>query len=249
MFVRTLSLTLCFAMLCVAASACDVDLEKLLFGGKGEDPFFKSISQLASFTQSVGQAGDEAGAVQERLKTLMNGWIDFDNRYSRKPPEWASADQKWTEKIKTLTGLIGKLRQYVDAGQTSELHSAVTELHGRILQLVEAMPMPELSRKLLAISGLFCESEEAERLNNAAKMKDVAEQLFAAVTVLEPLLPEAQKKAGRRLLSHVENFKNKCASSSAEVTLELKMVHSIAADDFKKLNQALAGGGDSEKKE
>jgi len=235
--------------MCAAASACDVDLEKLLFGGKGGDPFFKAISQLASYTQSVGQSADDAAVVQERVKTLMNAWIDFDNRYSRKPPEWASGDMQWTEKIKSLTAHIGKLRQSIDVGDSRTVHSLSLELHGRILQLTEASPMVELHRRLLEVSLRFCNVESAVRAKDLVRQKEAVTALASAVRGLAPHVSEKAKLPFQGLLEMIAKVEEAAMTTDEKLRSELKMRAALANDEFRKINRALADTGNSEQKE
>lgn len=156
----------CFPVL---VAACDVNLVSIITGENPNDAFSQMIIRLASETRSVGQAVDKPELAKENMTRLMKTWVDFDNRFSQTPPEWAKSDQEWNNKIKSLADEIGKIQRELGSLKEEKMHEQILYLSERIMNLLDAMPMTKEKKVLIGIFRRFVALSEGIELNDAKK--------------------------------------------------------------------------------
>lgn len=202
--------------------ACDVNLVALLSGESPDAGFATMIVRLASETRSVGKNLNTPEVARTNLVQLMKTWMEFDNRFSQKPPEWARSDVQWAAKLKQMATLIGKISESVqgtEGSKESKVHGLIVALSGELTSLFETMPLSKPRQHLRNVS---------QKISHLIEMKEQNE--FAG-------FPEAVGA----LADEMVLFQNALGTETAPITLDLAFqvneLKSILASDTTELSQ------------
>ncbi|MFZ2958673.1 MAG: hypothetical protein WA705_17425 [Candidatus Ozemobacteraceae bacterium] len=226
----------------VPGFSCDVNLVSLITGENPSDAFSLTIIKLASETRALGQAISDPDTAKKNMVTLMKTWVEFDNRFSQTPPEWAKTDSEWNGKIKSVADFIGRINTDLQAGKTEMTHGKVLRLSEQIFHLLDTMPTGERQKCLMRIFRRFVEFAEAFETQDGKKFGEDLHELSADISVLKTLMASGSENLMADLEGQVKQLRELYQLDGASLTMKVKYGYLGAEDCFKKMNENLRKG-------
>lgn len=225
---------------CSTTFACDVNLFTIISGVSKDDSFALGMEKLVQKLRMLGEGYESSDLAGPRLTELMSEWLDFSNKFSMFPPEWARKDKNWQKKFTELASLIGLIRQNL-AGDAEKSHAAMLKFSRKLPQLYELMPMSERARILMEITACFDTLWDSYYEKDKDKLKSAAPQLLE---LCQQLLPQLEKKKDISELENLQEFAEQIRISSTQVnvfnTRILHMVLLNAEAQYVRLNEQLS---------
>jgi len=220
-------------------SACDTNLLNLVTGRTPADDFTRLIVTMASQTQDIGQHVSDANVAQQHLDFLMKSWIEFDNRFSRKPPAWAVNDPEWTGKIKSMADLIGAIKKGLAEQKQPDVHVNVTCLHRRLISLFAAQPLDPLKKRLMRLNELFGRLSQTLQGDVAVTPSELVGSISTDLKELPAQIPTQVHPSLVPLALEVEDLVRELGKGGKPTDLAVRLSILKAEDLFKEFNGAL----------
>lgn len=219
--------------------ACDTNLLDLVTGRNPGDDFTRLIVTMASQTQDVGQNISKEDLAKQHLDTLMKSWVEFDNRFSQKPPAWAVNDPEWTSKIKSMADLIGAIKKGMAEKRQPDVHVSVTCLHRRLISLFAAQPLDPLKKRLMRLNELFGRLAQTLQGGGEATPAELVGSLTVDLKELPAQIPLPAHPFLVPLALEVESLQRELVNGGKPGDLPVRLSILKAEDLFKEFNGKL----------
>lgn len=228
-----------FAGLPIILNACDTNIISLISGNTASDAFVEKSSKLVELATRIGQNIDSKEKTLLTVKELMKVWIDFDNRFSQFPPEWAKQDKEWKNKLRDLADRIGTINTTAkkDLGKT---HDMVLDFSKKIMLLYEFLPKSNIGQQLWIILASLQKLADANAQKNAQLFDEKLKETVQALVELKQILPANQKPYLDEFGARLKALEELRLENPDEMSFKLKMVLMMADDAYIKMNEKLS---------
>lgn len=235
---RLIGMFFFLAALAAPLAACDTNLLELVTGRSPGDDFTRLIVTMASQTQDIGRNLPQPEVAKQHLDALMKSWVDFDNRFSQKPPAWAINDPEWTGKIKSMADLIGGIKKGMnEPGQP--VHIGVTSLHRRLISLFAAQSLDPLKKRLMRLNESFGRLIQTVEQKAPFPPVELVGSISAELKELPPQVPLEANPFLIPLALEVENLKSLVIDGGKPADTPVRLSILKAEELFKEFNGKL----------
>lgn len=239
MKLRHLALVLIFFAHVPTAFACDINLFAIISGSSVENEFATEMNILSEAIHELGTTYKYPEAGLKQLDKLMGLWLKFSARFSQFPPEWASRDTEWHNRIGHLSTIIGKIRANL-IDNSEEAHRFMLKFSRQLPQLYREMPMDELTSILLAFTLCFDRTWDAYYDKELGSFRARITELSHKHSRLEELLNETYQNDLQNLKAQIEKLRRRASQINVFKTITIEMVITSTEDKFIQINEKIS---------